>query len=105
MRPPRGHPWPGGPKARRAREDAETRFLAGLGITVDPIATTCCDHHDAEPGYTPSRRLRHKIQTRTPTCFYWGCRRPAAQCDDDHTTAWQAGGLTCECNLAPSCKR
>jgi hypothetical protein len=82
-----------------------TRFLAGLGITLEPIATTCCDHHDAEPGYTPSRRLRHKIHARTPTCSYWGCRRPAAQCDDDHTTAWQSGGLTCECNLASLCKR
>ena len=30
-----------------------TRFLARLGITLEPIATTCCDHHDAEPGYIP----------------------------------------------------
>ncbi len=82
-----------------------TRFLARLGITLEPIATTCCDHHDAEPGYIPSRRLRHKIHARTPTCSYWGCRRPAAQCDDDHTNAWQHGGLTCQCNLAPLCRR
>jgi hypothetical protein len=71
----------------------------------DPIATTCCDHHDAELGYTPSQRLRHKIHARTPTCSYWGCRRPAAQCDDDHTTAWERGGLTCQCNLTPLCRR
>jgi len=81
------------------------RFLSGLGITLNPIATTGCDHRDAEPGYTPSRKLRHKIHARTPTCSYWGCRRPAAQCDDDHTTAWQRGGLTCECNLSPLCRR
>ena len=81
------------------------QFLAQLGITLESIAKTCCDHHDAEPGYTPSRKLRHKIHARSPTCSYWGCRRPAAQCDDDHTIAWQSGGLTCECNLAPLCRR
>jgi hypothetical protein len=81
------------------------QFLAWLGITLEPIATISCDHHDAEPGYTPSRKLRHKIHARTPTCSYWGCRRPAAQCDDDHTCPWQAGGLTCQCNLAPLCRR
>jgi len=111
-------PWAGqapraGPGSRAGPEDSAgpdpkeliTRYLAGLGVTLEPIATTCCDHHDAEPGYTPSRRLRHKIHARTPTCSYWGCRRPAAQCDDDHTTAWERGGLTCQCNLAPLCRR
>jgi Domain of unknown function (DUF222) len=81
------------------------QFLARLGIIPDPIAVTCCDHRDAEPGYTPSRKLRHKIHARTPTCSYWGCRRPAQQCDDDHTVAWDSGGLSCECNLAPLCRR
>jgi hypothetical protein len=82
------------------------QFLAWLGVTLGPIATISCDHHDAEPGYTPSRKLRHKIHARTPTCSYWGCRRPAAQCDDDdHTCPWQAGGLTCQCNLTPLCRR
>ena len=28
-----------------------------------------------------------------------------ARCDLDHTTAWDQGGRTCECNLAPLCKR
>jgi len=81
------------------------QFLNRLGITPDPIAVTYCDHRDAEPGYTPSRKLRHKIHARTPTCSYWGCRRPAQQCDDDHTIAWDSGGLSCECNIAPLCRR
>ncbi len=80
-------------------------FLARLGVHLDPIAVDGCDHADAEAGYVPSRRLRHKIHARTPTCSYWGCRRPAARCDDDHTLAWDAGGLTCQCNLAPLCRR
>ena len=109
-------PWAGqqprtGPEARDgppgSAPDPGTlirQFLARLGITLEPIATTRCDHHDAEPGYTPSRKLRHKIHARSPTCSYWGCRRPAAQCDDDHTDPWHTGGLTCQCNLAPPCK-
>jgi hypothetical protein len=94
-----------GPAERPGPRTLVTQFLAWLGITLEPIATISCDHHDAEPGYTPSRKLRHKIHARTPTCSYWGCRRPAAQCDDDHTCPWQAGGLTCQCNLAPLCRR
>jgi Domain of unknown function (DUF222) len=81
------------------------RFLAGLGVTLDPIAVGSCDHHGAEARYRPSRKLRHKIHIRTPTCAYWGCRRPAERCDDDHTLAWEHGGLSCECNLAPLCRR
>jgi hypothetical protein len=110
---PRAEPGPRtAPGARDGPENANSdpraliaQFLAGLGIKLSPIATTCCDHHDAEPGYTPSRKLRHKIHARTPTCSYWGCRRPAAKCDDDHTIAWDSGGLSCECNLSPLCRR
>ena len=80
-------------------------FLATLGVQLDPIAVGRCDHVDAEAGYVPSRRLRHKVHARTPTCSYWGCRRPAARCDDDHTLAWDDGGLTCQRNLSPLCRR
>lgn len=80
-------------------------FLARLKIGLDPIAVHCCDHLGAEAGYVPSRKLRHKVHARTPTCSYWGCRRPAGRCDDDHTLAFDAGGLTCECNLSPLCRR
>ena len=34
-----------------------------------------------------------------------GGRRPAQQCDDDHTTARDSEGQSCECNIAPQCKR
>ena len=110
-------PWAGqqpraGPEARGGPPgrdpDPSTligQFLAWLGITLEPVATTSCDHQDAEAGYTPSRKLRHKIHARSPTCCYWGCRRPAARCDDDHTDPWHTGGLTCQCNLAPLCRR
>jgi len=101
----RDGPQGSGPGPSPGPRELIRQFLTRLGITPDPIAVTSCDHHDAEPGYTPSRKLRHKIHARTPTCSYWGCRRPAQQCDDDHTIAWDSGGLSCECNIAPLCRR
>jgi hypothetical protein len=41
---------------------------------------------------------------RTPRRIPGG-RRPAQQCDDDHTTARDSEGQSCECNIAPQCKR
>ncbi len=54
----------------------------------------------AEDGYRPSRRLRDLVIFRQPECSFPGCRRPGARCDLDHTTPYDQGGLTCECNLA-----
>ena len=63
-----------------------------------------CDHAYAETGYHPSRKLAHLIRARSATCTAPGCRRPAARCDLDHTLAWDQGGITCECDLAPLCR-
>jgi hypothetical protein len=83
--------------------------LASLGtrpvtVTITPLARGSCNHQAEEPGYQPSRRLRHLITARTPTCTAPGCRRPAARCDLDHTVPYDQGGRTCECNLAPLCR-
>jgi len=80
-------------------------FMERLGIRVTPLAVGACDHRTEEPGYKPSRRLRHLTGARTATCTARGCRRPAAQCDLDHTQPYDAGGRTCECNLGPLCRR
>jgi hypothetical protein len=53
----------------------------------------------------PPRSLRHLIEVRHRTCGFPGCRRPAAGCDLDHTVPYDQGGRTCECNLAPLCRR
>jgi hypothetical protein len=45
------------------------------------------------------------ITITQPVCCFPGCRRPAAQCDQDHTMPYHRGGRTCECNLAPLCRR
>jgi hypothetical protein len=73
-------------------------------VTITPLARGSCDHSHQEPGYQPSRKLRHLITARTPTCTAPGCRQPAARCDLDHTQAYDQGGRTCECGLAPLCR-
>ena len=65
-------------------------FLQRLRIRITPLAVGTCDHRNEEPGYKPSRLLRHLIEARTPRCTAPGCRRPAAQCDQDHTIPYQA---------------
>jgi Domain of unknown function (DUF222) len=85
---------------RRARRPGH-----GWTVAITPIATGGCGHRHQEPGYRPSPRLQQLIRARTTTCCYPGCRRPAARCDLDHTIAYEDGGITCECDLAPSRKR
>jgi hypothetical protein len=80
------------------------RRLGPFTVTIHPLAQGTCDHRHQEPGYQPSRRLRHLVEARTTTCCAPGCRRPAAQCDLDHTIPYDQGGRTCECNLAPLCR-
>jgi hypothetical protein len=80
-------------------------FMERLGIRVTPLAVGMCDHRNEEPGYKPSRRLRHLVGARTASCTAPGCRRAAAQCDFDHTVAYDVGGRTCECDLSPLCRR
>jgi hypothetical protein len=75
-----------------------------LATPLTPVTRGPCDHAHAEAGYHPSRKLAHLIRARSATCTAPGCRRPAARCDLDHTVAWDQGGLTCECDLAPLCR-
>jgi hypothetical protein len=76
-----------------------------LTIRTTPVARGPCDHAHAETGYDPSRKLTHLIRARNARCTAPGCGRPAAHCDLDHTVPWDQGGLTCECDLAPLCRR
>jgi hypothetical protein len=74
-------------------------------VTAEPIAAVTCDHRNAEPGYRASPALQRLVRARTITCTGPGCRRPAARCDLDHTVPYDDGGITCECNQAPLCRR
>ncbi len=73
-------------------------------VTVQALAAGDCAHQQEAGGYRAPPRLRHLIQVRHRTCVFPGCGRPAWQCDLDHTLAYDHGGRTCECNLAPLCR-
>ena len=79
-------------------------WISQLGIQLTPVSRGPCTHEHAEPGYRPSRKLRHLVRARNDECTAPGCGRPATRCDLDHTLAWEHGGITCECDLAPLCR-
>ena len=76
-----------------------------LLVRLDSLDTSDCDHRFQARGHDPGVRLRHLTQVRHATCTGPGCRRPAAQCDYDHNTPYEAGGRTCLCNGGPKCRR
>jgi hypothetical protein len=87
----------------RAGPDASTRDRTWT-FTLTVLDSGGCDHAWETPGYRPTPALRHLVQIRHATCTFPGCRRPARQCDEDHTLAHHLGGRTCLCNLAPLCR-
>jgi hypothetical protein len=97
-----GPPGPGGPGPPPVTPAPD--LIRDLAARLTRIARSNCDHRHAEAGYVPSRRLRHLVFARSTGCTAPGCGRPAGRCDLDHSTAWEAGGPTCECNLAPLCR-
>lgn len=81
------------------------RWAAGLRDRLQFLATGTCSHSRKSAGYAPPLSLRHLSEVRQRTCFAPGCRRPAGRCDIDHTVPFGSGGITCECNTAPGCRR
>jgi Domain of unknown function (DUF222) len=75
-----------------------------LIVTLEPITTNPCDHQFQTKGHDPGVKLRHLSQVRHATCTSPVCRRPAAQCDHEHNTPYEAGGRTCLCNTGPKCR-
>ena len=75
------------------------------GITISALETGQCTHQRQSAAYRPPPSLQHLITIRQATCSYPGCRRPAIHCDQEHTIPHDQGGRTCECNLAPVCRR
>jgi len=81
------------------------RWAVGLRARLRMLESGGCGHARQARGYVPPAGLRHLIQVRQRTCSHPGCRRPAVRCDLDHTVPFDQGGRTCECNLAPLCRR
>ena len=97
----RGSPAPDHPPAGHLA--APAAWLAGLAFSW--LESPTCSHARQEDRYRPGNLLRELVKTRQRTCGFPGCRRPARACDDDHTIPYDHGGRTCECNLAPLCRR
>ncbi len=76
-----------------------------LLVSFDPVTTQDCDHRFQARGHDPGSRLRHLTQVRHAACTGPWCRRPAAQCDFEHNTPYEAGGRSCLCNGGPKCRR
>jgi hypothetical protein len=81
------------------------RWAAELCDRLRILETYRCGHTRQSAGYKPSPSLRHLVEVRQRTCSFPGCRRSARRCDLDHTVPFDYGGRTCECNLAPLCRR
>jgi Domain of unknown function (DUF222) len=75
-----------------------------LIVTIDPVTTDPCHHRYQASRHDPGVKLRHLAQVRHATCTSPVCRRPAAQCDLEHNTPYEAGGRTCLCNTGPKCR-
>ena len=85
-----------------AAGDSVIRWTAGLLEQLLPLESGTCRHARQSAGYVPPPWLRHLVMVRQRRCTFPGCRRPALQCDLDHTVPFEQGGMTCECNLAPA---
>jgi hypothetical protein len=52
----------------------------------------------------PTTTMKRAVEAKARTCVFPGCRMPSRECDIDHNQAWNEGGATTECNLAPLCR-
>jgi hypothetical protein len=55
--------------------------------------------------YRPPKKLDKFVKTRTPTCAFPTCNRPADNTELDHVRDWNNGGPTRPENLLPLCAR
>jgi hypothetical protein len=103
----RRNPWTG--KSGIPRLPAALRWILIAAEACDPGDNsgddTACTHARSVPGYRVPPRLRAFLEARDQDCGYPTCRRAAASCDIDHTIPYHLGGLTCECNTYPHCRR
>lgn len=69
-------------------------------LTIDPARNTLT----AVERYRPSEEQRRILHALDEHCRRPGCRRPAADCDLDHSLDWAKGGKTTLFNLANLCR-
>jgi len=75
------------------------------GVRLQWLESGVCAHRRESASYRPPPALQHLIRVRQQLCVFPGCGRAARRCDLDHTIPYHLGGRTCECNLAPLCRK
>jgi hypothetical protein len=72
-------------------------------VVVKPVIDL--NEHVGVDSYEIPDRLREQTELRHGSCVFPWCTRPARRCDCDHVAAYDKGGSTCSCNIAPLCRR
>ena len=72
-------------------------------LTVVPVHDL--EDHARVEQYEIRGRMRQRQELAHPTCVFPWRSRPSHRCDLDHRVAHDAGGASCDCNLAPLCRR
>ena len=74
-----------------------------LEFVLEPLAGPC-DHRHEAAGHDPGVMLKHLTGILNACCTFPPCRRPASQCDYEHSVPFEAGGRTCLCEAGPVCR-
>ena len=61
--------------------------------------------HARSDAYEARGRLRDRSDLVAGRCVFPFCDRSARRCDHDHVVPHGDGGATCDCNIAPLCRR
>jgi hypothetical protein len=72
-------------------------------VIIKPIIDLT-DHVHVDAYEVPDR-LKERQRLLQHSCVFPWCTRPAGRCDCDHVEAAARGGPTCDCNVAPLCRR
>ena len=99
-------PLPGSPLAKIVDRaiDVAGRAAAAAEQRRQDERSDGCGHGLASAAYRPPPRIADLVIARDGTCRFGPCRRPAEQCDLDHSVPFDQGGPTCECNLGGKCR-
>ena len=98
-----GHLSGYGPIAPETARELAARAPSFARVLTDPINGVILDFDDKK--YVVRSDLRTVLTLQFERCSFPGCRRPASQCEMDHTVDWAKGGTTSLSNLAPLCKK
>ena len=102
---PRGGPPPREPRPPPAGPETPDLAAWVAGVRLQWLESGVCAHRRESASYRPPPALQHLIRVRQQLCVFPGCGRAARRCDLDHTIPYHLGGRTCECNLAPLCRK